>query len=82
VSALTPPAAVTCTFTVPAACVGVETVICVSESTVKLVALVPPKLTSLTSLNWVPVMTTEVPPVSGPEATLSESKVGTGGVAM
>jgi hypothetical protein len=45
---------------------GLVAVICVPESTVKLRALVPPKLTPVAPVKPVPVMTTLSPPRESP----------------
>ena len=57
---------------VPAACTGDIAVICVSEFTVKLVAEVAPKLTTVTLVRPEPVMVTDVPPAMEPAVGLTE----------
>ena len=52
---------------VAAAWAGETAVICVDETTVKLVAATVPKRTWVVPLKPVPVMVTEVPPAAGPE---------------
>ena len=73
--ALVPPGLVTRRLTVPVPA-GAVAVICVAESTVKPVAAVAPKLTAVTPVKPVPVITTLVPPTSGPLETLSAVTVG------
>ncbi len=63
---LVPPTVVTVTVTVPAEWAGVTAVICVEELTVNEVAGVPPKLTAVAPVRFVPVSTTVVPPATGP----------------
>ena len=65
---LVPYGVVTVTTTVPADPAGAPAVIEVSETTVKLVAAVPPKCTAVAPVRLVPVIVTEVPPAVGPEA--------------
>ena len=72
-----PPGVVTVMSTLPTACAGATAVICVAELTVKLVAAVPPKDTAVAPVKLVPVMTTDVPPVSGPALTFSDETTGT-----
>ncbi len=52
--------------------------ICVAELTVKLAAAVAPNLTAVAPVKLVPVMTTLVPPVSGPDVGASPVTVGAG----
>ena len=73
-----PPGVVTCTFTAPAACAGVVAVIEVALFTVKLVAAVPPKVTAVAPVKFVPVMVTLVPPAVGPVFGDTVVTVGTG----
>ncbi len=68
-----PPAVVTVTSTVAAACAGDVAVIWVSETTVKVVAAVEPKSTAVAPVKPVPVMVTEVPPAAGPGARVRPS---------
>jgi hypothetical protein len=58
---------VTTTLCAPAVPVGVTALIEVALTKVTLVAEVPPTLTVAPLTKAVPVMVTEVPPVSGPE---------------
>ncbi len=58
---------VTLTLTVPVPA-AVTAVIWVAELTVKLAAGVAPNLTAVAPVKLVPVMTTLVPPASGPDA--------------
>ncbi len=60
-----PPSVVTLTVTAPVPA-GESALICVDESTVYDVAGVPPKFTTVAPVKPVPVMTTMVPPDSGP----------------
>ena len=63
-----PPGVVTVTATAPALLVaGAVAVICVSETTVKFVAAVEPKLTAVAPVNPTPEMVTKLPPDSEPE---------------
>ena len=71
-----PAAVVTVTLTVPAASAGSTAVICVVELTVKLVAAVLPNITAVAPVKFVPVMTTEVPPATGPVLGLTAVTVG------
>lgn len=61
---------VTDTLTTPTSFAGVVAVICVSDTTVKLVAEVLPKVTAEVPVKPEPLMVTKVPPVNGP--TLGE----------
>ena len=67
--ALVPLPVVTVTSTVPVPA-GEAAVMEVALLTVKLAAAVEPKLTADAPVNPVPVITTEVPPVVGPEVGL------------
>jgi hypothetical protein len=58
----TPPGAVTCTSMVPAGAGGDVAVIDVLEFTVNDAAAMPPNVTALALVKWVPVMVTLVPP--------------------
>ena len=58
---------------------GVVAVMLVALSTVKLAALVEPKLTELVPMDPVPVIETEVPPELGPELGLTAVTAGPGG---
>ena len=71
-----PPAVVTLTSTVPAACAGVVTVIEVAETTLMLVPAAPPKSTVAPEMKCVPVMVTDVPPAELPEIGLTAVTVG------
>jgi hypothetical protein len=61
-----PPGVVTVTLTAPAACAGDVAVIWVAESTVN-TAEFDPNITVVAPVKLVPLMTTEVPPATGPE---------------
>jgi hypothetical protein len=73
--ALVPEGVVTVTSTVPVPA-GLTAVICVSLSTVKLVAAVAPNETTVAPVKPVPVIATVVLPASGPVVGLSEVTVG------
>ena len=77
-----PPAVVTVTLTVAAACAGEVAVIWVSETTVKVDAAVAPKVTAVAAVKPVPVMVTEVPPAVGPALGATELTVGTGAIKV
>ena len=68
VSRLGPASVTTCTCTVPERWAGVVAVIWVVESTVKLAAGNPPKVTPVTSAKLMPVIVTTVPPATGPNS--------------
>src|ERR1700744_2733489 len=72
-----PPGVVTTTFTAPAACAGVVAVMEVALVTVTDVAAVPPNVTAVAPVKFVPVMVTVVPPAIGPLAGLADVTVGT-----
>jgi hypothetical protein len=74
--ALVPPTLVTVMSTVPAACAGEVAVMEVALLTVNVVAAVAPKLTAVAPVKPVPVIVTEVPPVSGPFVGLTFVTVG------
>jgi hypothetical protein len=79
---LIPPGVVMVTFTVPAP-VGEAAVIQVSEMTVKMMALLGPKVTAVAPEKLAPVMITPVPPAAGPELgqiAVTLNPVGTGPV--
>ena len=76
---LVPSSVVTVTSTVPADPAGAIAVIWPSESTVKLVADLPPKLTALALVNPLPAMVTVFPPSVGPWPGLIPDTVGNGG---
>ena len=61
-----PPAVVTLTSTAPALLAGAIAVICVAESNVKEAGVLP-KLTAVTPVKLVPVITTVVPPAVVPD---------------
>ena len=63
---LVPPGVVTVTSTVPADCAGSTAVMLVALLTVKVVAVVDPKLTAVAPVRLVPVIVTGVPPPVGP----------------
>ena len=78
-----PPDVVTTTSTAPAACAGVVAVTCVAEPTVNEVAAVPPKVTDVVLLRFVPVIVTAVPPAVGPDdGTIVDTVGGGGGVPI
>ena len=64
--ALVPSTLVTVTLTVPADPAGIVAVICVAESTKKLVAAVAPKLTAVTPVKPEPLRIMLLPPEIGP----------------
>src|SRR6185437_4839869 len=72
-----PPSVVTLTVTEPVPA-GDSALICVDESTVYEVAGVPPKFTTVAPVKPVPVITTIVPPDSGPLPGARAEIVGTG----
>src|SRR5665213_2786076 len=72
-----PPIVVTLTVTAPEPA-AVVAVICVAEFTVKLAAAVAPNFTAVAPVKLVPVMTTLVPPVAGPEVGARPVMVGAG----
>jgi hypothetical protein len=63
---------VTLISTVPDDPAGLEAVISVAESTVKLVAAEDPKSTMLAPRRFEPAMTTDVDPPTGPEDGVTE----------
>jgi hypothetical protein len=63
---LVPPAVVTVISVAPTEPAGEVAVICVSELTVKLVAMVEPNFRVVAPVKSVPVITTEVPPAARP----------------
>jgi hypothetical protein len=71
-----PPGVVTRTSTAPAACGGVTAVIEVRLVTVKLAAAVPPNVTAITPVKFLPAMMTLVPPAVGPLFGETEATVG------
>jgi len=75
-----PAVVATSTLAVPAEWAGVTAVIEVDETTVMLVAAVPPIVTPVTPVKPVPVIVTEVPPPVGPE--FGEMPVTVGPVAL
>ena len=74
-----PPPVVTVISTVPALSAGEVAVIEVDELTVKLVAVVLPKSTTLAPVKFVPVIATLVPPPVVPEVGEILVTVGAGG---
>jgi hypothetical protein len=64
------------TCTVPADAAGAVAVICVAESTVKLLAAPVPKLTAVAPFRFVPVIVTTEPPAVGPLFGLTADTVG------
>jgi hypothetical protein len=71
-----PPTVITVTSTVPVLAAGVTAVMDMGELTVKLVALVEPKLTVVAPVKLVPAMVTEVPPPVDPVFGVTEETVG------
>jgi hypothetical protein len=71
-----PPTVVTCTLTEPADCALVLAVMVVEFVTWRVAAVVEPNLTLVAPVKLVPVMTTVVPPVYGPEVGASDVMVG------
>ena len=67
---------ITWTSTEPADSAGAMAAICVAEMTLKFVAAAPPNVTAATALKPVPVMTTLVPPPSGPAVGLIDETTG------
>nr|WP_280413559.1 hypothetical protein [Nocardia asiatica] len=57
---------------------GTTAVIRESEITVNATAAVPSKVTAVAPVNPVPVKSTVLPPVSGPEPGATEARVGAG----
>ena len=74
-----PPVVVTVTSTVPLPA-GSTAVICVPETTAKLLAAVEPNFTPLAAVKLVPVIVTVVPPAVGPEVGLIDVTVGAAGL--
>lgn len=75
-AAFEPPGVVTTTLADPAVPAGVVAVIEVALSTVIAVAAVPPMVTPVAPVKFVPVMVTLVPPDVGPLDGLIEAMVG------
>jgi len=75
-AAFVPPAVAASTLAAPGECAGVVAVICVALFTVKLAAFVPPKVTLVAPVKFVPVMVTFVPPLIRPESGLTFATVG------
>jgi hypothetical protein len=75
--ALVPPDVVTLTSTVPDPA-GEVALICVALLKLNVVAAVPPKLTAVTPVKFVPVIVTLVPPVVRPVFGLTLVTVGAG----
>jgi hypothetical protein len=75
--ALVPVGVVTVTSTVPVPA-GAVAVICVALTGVNEVAGVPPKLTPVAPVKFVPVTVTVVPPAWGPDAGLIDDTTGPG----
>ena len=67
---LVPLGAVTSTLAVPALPAGVVAVIEVELNTVTAIAVAPPMVTAVAPVKPVPVIVTDCPPASGPEAGL------------
>ena len=77
-AALVPPGVVTTTLTAPAARAGVVQVIVAAFTTFKAVALVPPKVTLVAPVKFVPVSVTTVPPAVLPVFGATLVSVGSG----
>jgi hypothetical protein len=75
-----PPSLVTTTFSAPAVFSGVVAEILVVELTVNVMALVPPNVTAVAPVKFVPVMVTTVPPANFPAE--GEIEVIVGGEAV
>ena len=73
---LAPAGVVTTMFFVPTEPAGETAVILVADTTVKLVAATPPKVTLVAPVKPVPVMVTVVPPAFGPEVGLTPVTAG------
>jgi hypothetical protein len=73
-----PPAVVTATLFAPAVPAGVSAVMLVDETTFTLVAAIPPTVTLLASVKFVPVIVIAVPPRVVPEVGLTPEIVGVG----
>jgi hypothetical protein len=72
-----PLSVVTLTVTAPTPAAD-SAVICVAELTTKLAALVPPNWTAVAPVKPVPVITTLVPPLAGPDVGARPVTVGAG----
>lgn len=77
-AALVPYGVVTETLAAPAAPAGATAVIEVALLTVKLVAAVPPNMTAVAPVRFVPVIVTPVPPAVEPDAGEAAVTVGGG----
>ena len=72
-----PEGVLTSTSTVEAVCDGgATTLMALSDSTLKSVASMPPKVTELAPRKWLPVMTRAVPPTTLPDVLLSPLTLG------
>ena len=80
-AALVPPGVVTSTLLAPAVPAGVVQVMVVGLTTVRFVAAVPPKVTFVAPVKFVPVSVTIVPPAVLPVAGLTLVSVGGDGGA-
>jgi hypothetical protein len=69
-AAFVPPGVVTRTLAVPAVPAGVVAVIVVAFTTVKSKAVAPPIVTEVAPVKFVPLIVTDCPPASGPDAGL------------
>ena len=75
-----PPGVVTVTFTAPVVPAGEVHVIWVSLKTVTFVAGLGPKVTLVVPVKLVPVMVTDVPPLTEPEIVERDVIIGGGGI--
>ena len=78
-AAFVPPGVVISTLTVPAVRAGVVQVMVVELTTLTFVAAVPPKVTLVAPVRFVPVMVTLVPPEVLPLGGEMELTAGAGG---
>ena len=72
---MVPAGTVTATSCATSELLGVSATILVGETTTKLVAGIPPKVTLVAPVNCVPVMVIGVPPLLGPTDGLIEKSV-------
>ena len=74
------PGPATTMWCAPAGWAGETAVICVSDTTLKLVATTPPNATRVAPVNPVPVTVTDVPPADGPDDGAIAVIAGAGGL--
>ena len=79
-AAFVPPGVVTRTLAGPAAPAGVVAVMVVALTTLTLVAAVPPIVTAVAPVRFMPVMLTDVPPAVGPVFGVIDVTVGAAAV--